>query len=232
MTSTSNPAHIIIFSHGFGVRKDDRGLFTAIAEALPDAESVLFDYNPVNEKSNTLTSKPLNEQAQKLRKIINAVRADHPEATIDLVCHAQGCIVAGLVKPRGIRKVIMLTPPDDINEAVMLKQLGARFETPLEAPIDITVRTRLAGADGSTVVVHPEYWQSLAGIKPVKLYNLLARVTALRIINAKQDEVLGNGEFEGIDPAISFVSLEGNHNFEDDEARKRLLYILRKELAN
>jgi hypothetical protein len=219
--------HIVIFSHGFGVRKEDRGLFTAISRTLPDVKSVLFDYNPINEKSNTLTAKPLGEQARKLRKVINTTRAEYPGAVIDLVCHSQGCVVAALLKPRDIRKIIMLTPPDDVSEAVLTKQLGARTNT----NIDVTVRTRLLRSDGSTTVIHPEYWQSMAGIDPVKLYNRLARVTALRIINAKQDEVLGNGKFDGIDPGISCVALEGGHNFEGEEARKRLLYILQKELA-
>ena len=157
--------HIVIFSHGFGVRKDDRGLFTAVYRALPDTQAVFFDYNPINEKANTLTAVPLHEQAQKLRKVINTTRAEHPDAIIDVVCHSQGCVVAGLVKPRGIRKVIMLTPPADVSEEVVAQQLGSRMET----PIDRTVRTRLARTDGSTTVIHPEYWQSLAGIKPIKL---------------------------------------------------------------
>lgn len=225
MTHTTQ--HFIIFSHGFGVRKEDRGLFTAISKALPDAESVLFDYNPIHERSNTLTATPLHEQAQKLRKVINSVRADFPEATIDLVCHSQGCVVVGMVKPRGIRKTIMLTPPTDMSEARVVKQLSARMETPL----DVTVRTRLLRSDGSTTVIHPEYWQSLGGIKPIKLYNLLARVTTLRIINAKQDEVLGDVSFEGIDPNISLVNLDGGHNFDDEDSRNRVIYILQKELA-
>ena len=224
MTPTT---HIVIFSHGFGVRKEDRGLFTAISRALPDVKSVLFNYNPINENSNTLTAKPLGEQARKLRKVINAARFEHPEATIDLVCHSQGCVVAGILKPRGIRKIIMLTPPDDVSEATLIKQLGVHQET----VIDVTVRTRLQRSDGSTTVIHPEYWQSLAGVEPVKLYNRLARFTTLRIINARQDEVLGNVSFEGIDPGISCVTLEGGHNFDDEESRKRVIYILQKELA-
>jgi hypothetical protein len=219
--------HIVIYSHGFGVRKEDRGLFTAIARALPDVKSVMFDYNPINEKSNTLTAKPLDEQARKLRKVINATRAEYPDAIIDLVCHSQGCVVAGIVKPRGIRKVIMITPPDDMSEAAVVGHLSVR----LENPIDVTVRTRLSRSDGSTTVVHPEYWQSLAGLNPVKLYNMLARVTALRIINAKQDEVLGSVSFDGIDPSISLIALDGGHNFDEEESRKRTLYILQKELA-
>ncbi|HSW65690.1 MAG TPA: hypothetical protein VLI54_00945 [Bacillota bacterium] len=224
---TQAKPHIIVYSHGFGVRKDDRGLFTAIAQAVPDARSVLFHYNPFNEAANTLTAKPLSEQVRKLRKIINNERAEYPGAIIDLVCHSQGCVVAAMLKPRDIRKIIMLTPPDDVHEEVVARQLGARLST----PIDTTVKTHLARSDGSTTVIHPEYWQSLAGIQPVKLYNRLARFTALRLINARHDEVLGPVSFEGLDPTVSSVTLDGNHNFSEAESRKRLLYILQKELA-
>jgi hypothetical protein len=41
--------HIIIYSHGFGVRKDDNGLLSYIAEHLPEVESVLFDYYNIND---------------------------------------------------------------------------------------------------------------------------------------------------------------------------------------
>lgn len=219
--------HIIIFSHGFGVRKDAKGLFTAIARAVPAVESILFHYNPINDKSNTLTAKPLYEQVQKLRKVINTARAEYPGAIIDLVCHGEGSVVAALLKPRDIRKIIMLAPPEDISQATLVKQLAA----PTKTDIDVNVRTKLPLADGGTIVVHPEYWQSLTGIQPVKLYNRLAKFTALRIINARNDEVLGPVNFEGIDPGISFVTLDGSHAFEDEESRKRVLYILQKELT-
>ncbi len=224
---TQSPTHIIIYSHGFGVRKTDRGLFTAIADALPDTKSVLFDYNPVHEESNTITIKPLHDQALKLRKVINEVRAEYPGVVIDLVCHSEGCVVAALLKPRDIRKIIMLTPPDDASQQTVVERRGERKGI----VIDVTTRTRLDRTDGSTTVIHPEYWQGLSGIKPVKLYNNLARFTQLRIINAKQDEVLGVQAFEGIDPTVSCVALDGNHNFDDEEARKQMLYILQKELT-
>jgi len=219
--------HVIIYSHGFGVRKDDRGLFTDIAKAVPDAEHILFHYNPINDKTNTITAQPLNEQALKLRKVINTARADYPGAVIDVVCHSQGCVPPAILKPRDIRKIIMLTPPDDASEPVLVKQL----ETLTGIDIDVNNRTRLPRGDGSTTVVRPEYWQSLAGVIPVKLYNRLAKFTQLRIINARNDEVLGPQKFDRIDPGISFVTLDGNHDFDAPEARKRLLYILQKELA-
>ena len=219
--------HVIIYSHGFAVRKTNRGLFTAISKVVPEAHSVMFDYNPINDKSNTLTAKPLHEQALKLRKVINTARAEYPDALLDIVCHSQGCVAVGLVKPRGIRKVIMLAPPDDVSEATVAGQLGA----PRGIVIDVAARTRLSHADGSTTVVRPEYWQSLTGIDPVRLYNRMARFTQLRIIKARQDEVLGAVELAGIDANVSVVTLNGSHNFDDEADRNRVLHILQKELA-
>lgn len=224
---TPTRPHIIIFSHDFGVRKHDRGLFTAVARTMPDATSILFDYYPINDESNTLTAKPLGEQARKLRKVINAARAEHPGASIDLVCHGQGCVPVAILKPRDIRKIILLTPPAEVSEAAMIKQISSQIKT----PIDVTVRTRLPGSNGSTTVLQPEYWQGLAGIEPIKLYNRLARFTTLRIMHARQDELQGAMDFERLDPSISAVTLDGNHSFSDAESRKRVLYILKKELS-
>lgn len=55
---------VVVYSHGFGVRKDDRGLFTDIAAALPEAESVMFDYGSWDEehKEHTLSSYLFSEQ--------------------------------------------------------------------------------------------------------------------------------------------------------------------------
>jgi hypothetical protein len=81
-------SHIVIFSHGFGVRKEDRGLFTAVYRALPNTDAVMFDYNPIHEKSNTLTAKPLHEQAQKLRKVINDTSCTREATGYTQSCHA------------------------------------------------------------------------------------------------------------------------------------------------
>jgi len=38
----STKKHIVIYSHGFGVRKDDNGLLSDIAEHLPEVESIRY----------------------------------------------------------------------------------------------------------------------------------------------------------------------------------------------
>jgi hypothetical protein len=65
-----NKQHIIIYSHGFGTRKDDRGLLTDIAKALPLAESILFDYFEVDEIKKEMHICTIGEQVEKLKKII------------------------------------------------------------------------------------------------------------------------------------------------------------------
>lgn len=77
--------HTVIYSHGFGVRKDDRGLFTDIAAALPNAQHIMFGYNQVDEATNNLTVAPPDQQAQKLRQLISEAKANNPDATIDLI---------------------------------------------------------------------------------------------------------------------------------------------------
>ena len=51
---------VVVYSHGFGVRKDDRGLFTDIAAALPEAESVMFDYGSWDEEHKEHTSRHIS----------------------------------------------------------------------------------------------------------------------------------------------------------------------------
>ena len=84
--------HIIIFSHGFGTRKDDRGLLTDIADGFSETQSILFDYNGVDEKENILTVRPLSQQARMLNEVIGKTRFENENATIDIIGHSQGCL--------------------------------------------------------------------------------------------------------------------------------------------
>lgn len=93
---------IVLYSHGFGVKKDDSGLFTDIASSLDGFQHVMFDYNQINEQNNTLTVTPLHEQAEILKSQYDTLRNKYPEAIIDLVCHSQGCVVAGLAELGGV----------------------------------------------------------------------------------------------------------------------------------
>ena len=158
--------HIIVYSHGFGVRKDDRGLFTDIANAVPEAEHVMFDYNQIDQQTNTLTVSPLQRQVQKLKEHLDGVDKD---AVIDLVAHSQGCVVAALTKPQNVRQILCLAPPDNADTERLLNFFGSRDGS----VVDLDGQSRIPRRDGSTTIIPAAYWQSLKGLDVIRLYNRL-----------------------------------------------------------
>lgn len=216
---------IIIYSHGFGVQKTDRGLFTDIADTFPDIEHIMFDYNQVDEQDNSLTVAPFYVQKQKLADAISNVRASNPGATIDLITHSQGCVIAALLNPDGIRRSIFTAPPSEVSTEGMLKAFGQREG----AKVDINGLTSFPRRDGSTTIVPPEYWQSIKDVHAVELYNQFAKITELTIVNANQDEVLQVKDFSELKDNVKVVDLDANHDF-TGEYRPALIQAIVEEI--
>lgn len=210
---------IVLYSHGFGVKKDDRGLFTDIASSLDGFQHVMFDYNQINEQNNTLTVTPLHEQAEILKSQYDTLRNKYPEAIIDLVCHSQGCVVAGLAELGGVRKTILLAPPTRfLGSEAKLKQMSERESTVIENGVVSYPRR-----DGSTTIIKQDYWQSRDKISdPIALYNHLSQETEVTVIEALSDEVLGESDYSALSDKVLHVQQEANHDF-TNEARSVLL---------
>lgn len=214
--------HIIIFSHGFGVKKDDRGLFTDIVAGLPDVEPILFDYNIVDDINNTITVRPFSEQVLMLQAIINQAQKDYPDAVIDIIGHSQGSIITALAKPIGIHKIIFVAPSYSTKSTKLLDTFKSRPGT----IIDFSGISKLARRDGSITIVPAQYWQERAAtVDPIELYKKLAQNTELIIITANQDEVLGENLFPEIKKA-KMVGLDGDHNF-TGPVREKLIDTIR-----
>ena len=210
--------HIIVYSHGFGVSKDDRGLFTDISDYLPKIAHIMFDYNIEDKNSNTLIVSSLTNQVKKLSKILSDVEEKHSNATIDLICHSQGCLVAAMLKPDKIRKTIFIAPPDKLlSYEESIKQMSIRPGTAIKDNVVIYPRR-----DGSTTIIPNDYWQSRRGIIPVNLYTNFADLTLLTIINAIQDEILGKTDFNVLSNSAKIIPLNANHDFTGN-SRKELI---------
>ncbi len=210
--------HIIIFSHGFGTRKDDRGLLTDIADGFSKTESILFDYNGVDETENILTVRLLSEQARMLNDVIEKARIDNPGAIIDVIGHSQGCLVIGIAKPNGIRKTIFVVPSLDKDIEHTINMFKERPGT----EINLSGISKLARNDGTVTLVPSEFWVERKQSDPIPLYNELSYKTDLIIINAKQDEILGHSNIEGLDNRIKIMDIDGNHQF-SGESRQVLI---------
>ncbi len=219
--------HIIIFSHGFGVRKDDRGLLDDLASAFPEAESILFDYFIVDEASHTLTITPLSEQVKMLNKVISKARADNPKAVIDLIGHSQGTVIAALAKPTGIRKSIMTAPVFDMR----IERTIERHTKNPGSEINLNGISKLRPLDGYTRIVPAEYWSERKNLPSTfSLYNEFAKRTELIMINANQDDIIGNADLTELSSDIKVINLDGNHGFYD--AARANLKLKIKELLN
>lgn len=216
--------HIVIYSHGFGVRKDDRGLFTDIASAVPDAEHIMFNYNQIDEQTNTLTVSPLQGQVLKLKEQLDKIGSD---AVVDLVAHSQGCVVAALAKLQNVRQILCLAPPDNVDTERLINFFGSRDGS----VIDLDGQSRIPRRDGSTTIIPAAYWQSLKGLDVIRLYNRLPDLARVKFLIANDDEVLGTTNFDETDERIELVQLDGNHDFTED-ARKYLVDYVRNELIN
>lgn len=222
----SDKKHIIIFSHGFGVRRDARGMFTDIVRSLPDTETVMFDYNTFDEAAHSVMVRPLSEQASILTEQVKQVREKYPDALIDLICHSQGSVVAGLagLSSFHIRKVLLLAPPETMDIERMLQNFQSRPGT----IIDMHSMSRLARRDGSFTLVPALYFAERLQIEPLSLYADMAQYADVLIVKAKEDEILGPTNFSAIS-RVRMIELSGNHDF-DHEARLVLIETIKKEL--
>lgn len=219
--------HVIIYSHGFGVRKDDRGLFTDIADSLPGTEHIMFDYSQIDDAANTLTVAPLTDQAKRLQQVVAEARTNNPDAIIDLIAHSQGCILAAIAQPAGLRKVVFTAPPPDADVEDKIRRWKVRYGTQFTTE-DTSYLER---KDGSTTIVPREFWASLKDLDVQELYCALAENAGLTIVTASQDEVLGEVVFNALSSKIKVIEMATGHNFEG-EGRQKLIDIIAQEVQD
>lgn len=221
---------IVVYSHGFGVYKDDRGLFPDIAASLPNTKPVMFDYNRA-EANNMLIASTLEEQVEKLRQVYTEARASNPDTTIDLICHSQGCVIAAMAQLEAVRKTIFLAPPDasfgaNIDQKIAnVKERKKRPGTEILPDGSISYPRR----DGSTTIIPTAYWDSRRDVNPMSLYTALAEKTDLIIVQATNDEVIGMTDFSELPETVKTVQMDTGHDFENN-SRPELVNLVREIL--
>lgn len=212
----------IIFIHGFGVRKDARGMFTAIASKLPDFECILTDLNEVDEGGNTHL-KPLRSQAEIIRNIYKKERED---SRIYLIAHSQGCVVSALADLPPVEKVFLLAPPtnNDLDKTINT------FKNRPGTNIDLDGISTLMRRDGTKTFVPKEYWKERRLVNYLEEYERFSKSNNLVIILARQDEVVSNKNKQELQKLGQLIEIDGNHNF--DETRVELIEIIKNNLSS
>jgi hypothetical protein len=223
-----NKNHIIIYIHGFGMQKDDRGLLTGIADVFPDSINILTDMNSIDVENKTLTVEPITKQVQTMNEVLERIKADYPDAHIDIVAHSQGSVIASLMKdiPQ-TSKIIFLAPSFDFDRERTASVFTSREGTVLDFDGTSTFIRR----DGSTTYVPKEYWTDRDQYNPVELFKTLSEKNKIHIILAEGDDLVRNSAVKDFDnnPNVTYETLPGNHNF-DHEARAELLKRIKELL--
>lgn len=145
--------HTIIYAHGFGVKKDDRGLFTDIAKSFPDANHIMFDLDICDDENNTVTIRPFSDQVSLLNNHIKEAVRD-PNNIVNVVAHSRGCKVVASANLSNVRKAIFITPPIDVS----IERTLERFNKNPDAFLNMNGESRLPRKDGSVTIFPKEYW--------------------------------------------------------------------------
>ncbi len=215
----------IIFSHGFGVRKDSRGMFTEIAEWFPDYTCVLFDYNQLP-NNNTIIVSSLSDQAKMFEGVLENYMKQHPQARFSILAHSQGAVPVALAAHGIFDQIVLLAPSmsKDINKSIKY------FLQYPNTKIDLEGESILERKDGSRTLVPKEFWQDRQKYEPIALYNKLAERYPVTVVFADQDEVVTNA-LEDFSQGIQKVHINADHNFTGEarnELKKTLLEIFEK----
>ena len=211
----------LLFSHGFGVKKDSRGMFTEIAENFPNYTPVMFDYNFINEETNEVTVEPYSKQSELLSAELNSIYKSDKDAEITLICHSQGCIIPCLIKYIKVERAVLLGPPKILGSNMSRKKNAVKTEHG---------EFRIPRKDGTTTIVTKEFVQELDKTFPLELYSNLSNSTNTFAVIAKQDEIIKDTDLSALADKIKIYEIDGDHNF-TGKNRKGLIETL-SEILN
>jgi pimeloyl-ACP methyl ester carboxylesterase len=208
---------VLIFSHGFGVKRDSRGMFIELAKLLEKSFLVvLFDYVDVNSDRST-TAYSFSEQAKKLQGVIEYVRKRFGPKEIDIVAHSQGCVVVGLVSPANISKIVFVAGPTSAPGPKMKDYFSQRKDT----KINEKGMSRIKRSNGTITLVPSKYWKEASKVSPASMYQKLSEQSKVYFIRALQDQVVVGEDYSPLkeNKKIEYIELNGNHDFEGKDRK-------------
>lgn len=217
----------IFFVHGFGVRKDARGMFPEIENFLQEKNSDLCcfytDLNNFSNNGKDTFLLPLGAQLKNLESTLKE-NFDCKDQNV-LIAHSQWCVVSSLLKWYHFNKVIFLAPPSNNDFDKLLDNMKKRPG----AQINLDWESIFPRSDGSKTYIPKEYWDERKKLNYLSLYNEFSNQQKVTIIQAIQDELIDNTHLQKENIYADIFSIDGNHNF-DWADRPTLLSTIDKTL--
>lgn len=207
----------VILVHGFGVKRDSRGMFTDIEAQIRNTMlSVRGEFSDVQQDKTRAI--PFSAQAKRLQTITAFTMQKYNPKNIVYIGHSQGNFVIAEAKPNN-SQAFLLAPPIGYEKFVKTpgwSKPGSHF--------DPQAQSRLVRSD-LTVEVAPEFWREFERVNPNSLYLELAKNNQVEIITAEEDKELGSQELPTEIPRI--VIPKANHDFKDASRSELIQAILR-----
>lgn len=227
MVRPSSPENtVILFSHGFGIRKDNLGLFTFLSQKLESLgyKTVLFDYYEYNEETKEVFTIPFSKHAEILQKQLDKVKEENPGKDIKIIAQSQGCIIPTFCDVTGVSQILGISPFFLTDRDEVLARYSARQGSTTDFG-SISIRKH---SDGKVTVIPPEYWTERFNTDQYELYNSLALKTSLTLICGLEDELIKSADTSKL-KNIKIINTSGDHDF-TGEYKESLYNILLQEI--
>lgn len=216
----------IIFSHGFGMKRDSRGFFTEIGNELTNNFLIVrFDYCKMIPEDNATLTYSLSVQARMLQKVIEYVRLKFMIDELNIIAHSMGCLVVGMAKINKLNKVALLCAPPSKK----IQKMQSYFNHKQGSEFNLNGFSKVKRSDGSWTYIHPDFWVDLQKVEPPKLFEKLSENCEAYFIRALQDDVIKNESYTKIKQlqSIKYIELLGDHNFKEPNRKKLLATIVK-----
>lgn len=217
---------IIVFNHGFGTDKHERGIFDAIVEKLETETNnrafIRFSYSGYGQSEGKQEEKSLDTMADDLLTIWHFVdEHKSKDAVVKTLSFSMGNQILSKALSKNlfdIKTMICVNPANFKTR----EESKAKWDSRPGVKIDADNILHIPRADGSVTKIGQEFWDSIDPVsyrgnltEAVEKYNSV-------LIRAIDDDVVDNAELTKL-PFNKIIEIHGNHNYTKPEDRKAFL---------
>jgi len=217
---------VIVFSHGFGVDKTDKGLFTDVMSVLlPEYSCIMFNYTEIRGKD--LYSPGFSTMLDTFQAVIAFMESKFSGNEITLIAHSLGAVIATMSKYKKWGKSLFIANSPIDPYAKIVTYFGGKKDSKINYDGD----SRLKRSDGTYLIVSKEFWAEFKQLDLLKGYKEFDKVYKDNglYVRASQDEIISPSEYEAL--PFQFDIIDANHNFTNRGRLNLLRYISKKFLT-
>jgi len=223
---------VMIFSHGFGVKSDSRGMFNKICDAFQHRFlTVRFHFVTIDDFAQDTYVTSYSEQIEKLTTVVEKIMQRYPGKKVILIGHSQGCwITSAYVAQANVlpTKHIMLAPSPTVDVATRMR---VKLETREGSVLDEQGTSIFPRTDGSKTIILSSFWEDAEKLNPLVYLISAAKRLPPVIVWGTLDTLRTAENFEKIKelPHSKLYELPNGHDFSEDDV-EGLINVLKMEL--